>query len=226
MAANAQTDKFSGWGAVFNSTKLNKKVTLIFDAQIRSTDEWINTETTILRPGISYSTGKKTSLSIGWAFIRNLKKLGSVTDRVSDDRLWQQLLHNQTLGVNTLQHRIRLEERSIPTLYVSGNELKKRDGKVNARLRYFNRYISGFKKRMKLSNGPYWAIQHELFFNIAGFQYVNKKLFDQNRAYLGLGWRLSAKTDIECGYMLQHIEGKGKNYTNNHILQLSTFLRL
>jgi hypothetical protein len=222
----AQVSRFTGWGAVINSIKINSKVNFIFDAQIRSTDDWANTETTIIRPGISYSTGKATSLSVGLALIQNLKSLGGVNDRVADNRLWQQFIFNQPIGLNLLQHRIRLEERTIATLFAEGNELKKKNRKFNARFRYFNRYIAAFNRGEKLSKGPYWAIQNEFFFNVAGLSSVNKKLFDQSRTYIGAGWRLSSKSDLELGYMLQHIEGKGEGYTNNHILQLSTFLRL
>ncbi len=226
FSANAQLTKFSGWTAIFSTIKLGNKTQIIFDAQLRSTDKIGNIETTIIRPGITYAINSRSSMSLGIALINNRKIFSGVTDVVSDNRIWQQYLLNQPLGVNVLQHRIRLEERMIPSLYAEGDELKKRNAKFNARLRYFNRYLSGFKKGVKIKDGPYWVIQNEFFFNTIGAQFVNKKIFDQTRTYAGTGWRLSSKFDLEIGYMLQHIEGTGKGYTNNHILQLSSFLRL
>jgi hypothetical protein len=222
----AQVSRFSGWGALLNNIKLSKSINFIFDAQIRSADQWHNFETTIIRPGISFAINKKSSLSFGLALIKNKKSVTGIEDMVSDNRVWQQWLLNQPLAVNSLQHRIRLEERTIPTIYTEGNELKKKNEKFNTRLRYFNRYASGFTKKVKLENGPYWVIQNEFFFNIVGGRYANGKIFDQTRTFAGAGWRLSKAIDIEMGYMLQYIEGRGKSYTNNHIMQLSSFLRL
>lgn len=226
LQLHAQVKKFSAWTAIINTIKLGNKTQLIFDAQLRSSDKWAHIETTIIRPGIAYTINNKTSLSIGVALVNNRKNISGVTDYVSDNRFWQQFLTNQQIGVNNLQHRIRMEERTIPTLYAEGNTLKKQEAKFNARLRYFNRYSSGFKKGIKLKSGPYWVIQNEFFFNAIGAQYANRKIFDQTRSYAGAGLRISSKADIEMGYMLQHIEGAGKAYTNNHILQLSSFLRL
>ena len=222
----AQVSKFSGWAALISTIKINPSVNIIFDAQIRSADQWQNIETTIIRPGISFAIDKKSSLSFGLALIKNKKRVTGIEDMVADNRAWQQWLLNQPLRVNSLQHRIRLEERTIPTIYAEGNELKKRDGKFNTRLRYFNRYASGFTQKGKLEKGPYWIIQNEFFFNFVGGRYANGKIFDQTRTFAGAGWKFSKAIDIEMGYMLQYIEGRGKSYTNNHIMQLSSFLRL
>jgi len=224
--AQAQVSKFSGWSALISTIKINPSVGIIFDAQIRSSDQWNEIETTIIRPGLSFPLNKKASLSFGVALIHNRKTVAGIEDQVADNRAWQQWLLNQPLRANALQHRIRLEERTIPTVYAEGNELKKKDGKFNTRLRYFNRYVSGFTKKRKLEKGPYWVIQNEFFFNAIGARFVNGKLFDQSRTSVGGGWRLSSMVDVEMGYMLQHIEGKGKAFTNNHVLQLSSFLRL
>ena len=225
-ATQAQQSKSTGWSAIVNTIRIGKKSQLIMDAQVRSADHWSKAETFIMRPGISYSINAKTAISIGIALVSNRRTVSGITDFVSDNRLWQQFLTNQQLGQNPLQHRIRLEERMAPTIYAVGAELKKRDPHFNARLRYFNRYASSFHKGVSLTKGPYWVIQNEFFFNTAGLQYVNRKLLDQTRTYVGTGWRISAKADVELGYMLQHIVGVGKAYTNNHILQLTSFLRL
>ena len=222
----AQVSRFSGWGALINTVKLNKSVNIIFDAQIRSSDLWNSIETTIIRPGLSFSTNNRSSFSLGLALVSNQKTVSGVKDYVADNRAWQQWQTSHRLRVNLLQHRFRLEERSIPTVYAEGNELKTKNGKFNTRLRYFNRYASGFTKGVKVKEGPYWVLSNEFFFNAIGANHANGKLFDQSRTFAGTGYRITSVMDVELGYMLQHIEGKGKGYTNNHILQLSSFLRL
>ncbi|MBN8428426.1 MAG: DUF2490 domain-containing protein [Xanthomonadales bacterium] len=62
--------------------------------------------------------------------------------------------------------------------------------------------------------------------NFGNTSNVNGKFFDQNRLYLAMGYRLSTKADLEVGYMNQYINGKGTSFTNNHIVQLATYLRL
>jgi hypothetical protein len=55
---------------------------------------------------------------------------------------------------------------------------------------------------------------------------VNNEIFDQNRLYLALGYRLRKSFDLEAGYLNQYINGRGKTFGNNHILQLAGYVRL
>ena len=70
------------------------------------------------------------------------------------------------------------------------------------------------------------ALQNEVFVNFGNTSTVNGKFFDQNRVYLATGFRLSPKADLEIGYMNQYVNGRGSQFTNNHILQLASYLRL
>jgi hypothetical protein len=44
--------------------------------------------------------------------------------------------------------------------------------------------------------------------------------------YIAGGYRLSAKADLELGYLNQYVNGRGSQFTNNHIIQLAGYLRL
>lgn len=143
----------------------------------------------------------------------------------------------------TLQHRLRLEQRYLPKHHPEGNELV-RDGHREAhRLRYFFRGIiplsaqpdqsaragsvtGGPAKPAAFTKGFFAAVQNEIFFNLGDRSAVNGKLFDQNRMLLAGGYRLNKQFDMELGYMNQYISGAGSNTTNNHIVQLATYLRL
>jgi len=144
-------------------------------------------------------------------------------------------------AVPTLTHRLRLEQRFLPRHHVEGNDLV-RDGHRSAhRLRYFFRGIvplssqqdqttaaagSGPVRSAVFAKGFFAAVQNEIFFNIGDKSAVNGKLFDQNRVLLAGGYRLSKQFDVELGYMNQYISGAGSASTNNHIVQLATYLRL
>lgn len=226
LLSTAQQKRFSGWGMTVNTIGLSPRFNLIFDSQLRSSDQWKQPETFILRPGLTYVVDKRVSISAGLALIQNWRKISSIRDGISDNRLWQQLGINSNGKNSTLQHRLRLEERWIPTLKVEGNQIVKFDPKFNARFRYFTRHISFFSSKEKMTKGMYWVAQNEFFFNAAGANRANGKLFDQSRTYAGIGYRLSKQADLEIGYMYLYTEGKNKEYTINQVVQLSSFLRL
>jgi hypothetical protein len=226
LFTTAQQSKFSGWGMTVHTIALSPSFNFIFDSQLRSNDQWKQPETFILRPGLTYVLNKTVSLSAGVALIQNWKTIEAVRDGVSDNRIWQQLGINKQVKKALLQHRIRMEERWIPVLKIAGSDIVKSDPKFNARLRYFNRWISPFSKAEKWTKGIYWVAQNEFFFNIAGASHVNRKLFDQSRTYAGTGYRLGKHADLEVGYMLVYTEGRNKDYSTNNIIQLSSFLRL
>jgi hypothetical protein len=79
---------------------------------------------------------------------------------------------------------------------------------------------------VKFEKGMFVSLQDEIMVNINGASAVNDKFFDQNRAYVSLGYRLSAKADIEMGYMNQYVAGRNDNRVVNNILQLGIYLRL
>jgi hypothetical protein len=235
ISANAQQTRNSGWAFSLNTFKLNEKFTFFFDTQIRTTDKWAQTETFIFRPAIGYALNKQTILSFGIASITNWRELkyigpadedATIRDGVPDNRIWQQLIINKPYGTSTLQHRFRLEERTIGTLEKEGENILKKNPKLNARFRYFNRYIQPFSKAKSFQKGMYWAFQNEFFFNTVGAKYANNKVFDQFRTYGGIGYRVSKQFDLELGYMFQFILQRNGGNTQNHITQLSTFLRL
>jgi len=155
------------------------------------------------------------------------------------------------LPAATLTHRLRLEQRFLPKHHAEGNALVQNGHRYAGRIRYFARTVlpltshrSGGASANPLHNGTspssmtqssapapftkgfFAAVQNEIFFNIGDTTPVNGKLFDQNRAYLAAGYRWSRQFDTEIGYMNQYISGTGSNSTNNHILQVATYLRL
>jgi hypothetical protein len=222
----AQSNRFSGWALSANTVKINPKWSFIFDTQLRSTDKWKQAETFIFRPGLAYNTSGGWQLSLGVAWVENWRKISGVRDGISDNRVWQQLVKIHGLSGGQLQHRLRMEERFLHDLEVSGSNIIKKNNYFNARFRYFNRYIKPFGKQSRFVSGPYWAIQNEFFFNITGLSYSHGKFFDQSRTYAGLGHRISTAADVEVGWMTQYALGRNGNHFVNNILQLSSFLRL
>lgn len=223
-ASNAQT-QFSGWLASFNTFGLNKKLSLHFDAQLRSNDELAAVQTVLLRPGLNVHLSKTVVLSGGYAFIANRRTAGSLSNLLAEHRIWQQATINQKLKNISIAHRFRFEERFLPKAKVVNNELET-DGFDQAfRIRYFLRSIIPFNKQATFSKGFFLALQNEVFLNTGNKSAVNGKSFDQNRLYGAVGYRLPNKLDLEAGYMNQYTTTR-TSFTNNHIVQLAVYKRL
>ena len=120
-----------------------------------------------------------------------------------------------------LQHRLRLEQRFVEP--VGGGERA-----YSQRLRYFLRGVVPLAQPLaggaKFERGPFAALQNEVFLNVGHRDAVNGHIFDQNRAYLALGWRLRKEVDLEFGYLNQYVNGRVDD-TLNHVVQLALYTR-
>jgi hypothetical protein len=245
--AFAQT-QFAGWAGTFQNYKLTKKTGLYFDGQLRSTGQLQQVHSLLLRPGLNIYFNPAFTGTVGYAYIHQQRSAGGIMDYIPEHRIWEQLVYTHSLAHSTrshshhgvpaatLTHRLRLEQRYLPRFHAEGNSLAHNGHAHAGRLRYFARSViplspSSDPDGKALAAAPFTtgffaAIQNEIFVNISGSSAVNGKFFDQNRAYLAVGYRYSRQFDLEMGYMNQYISGAGSNSTNNHILQVATYLRL
>jgi hypothetical protein len=231
--AAAQT-QLAGWIADFNTFKINTRFSVHSDFQLRSSDQLEHIQTLLLRAGLNYHVNKKLVLTGGYAYIHNRRMIGAISGYAPEHRIWEQLLLTHPLVIGsrgqakkgTLAHRFRLEQRFISKSSVVNNELKNEGNVYASRLRYFIRNVTPLVPWSAAGKAPFLALQNEIFVNLGDKSGVNGKFFDQNRAYLALGYRFHAKFDAELGYMNQYINGRGSAFTNNHIVQLATYVRL
>lgn len=221
----AQT-QFAGWFASFNTFKITEKTSIHFDGQVRSNDQLKNVSTILLRGGLNVHFKKNIIGTAGYAYISNRRILGNVHGYSPEHRIWEQLMVSHHIGFIPVSHRFRLEQRFISKSFISNGELKNEGNLYANRLRYFNRAIIAFNGEKNFAQGVFAALQNEVFFNFGDKSAVNGKVFDQNRAYIALGYRLSKKLDLETGYINQYISGRGRDFTNNHIVQVAGYIRI
>ncbi|PVD50683.1 DUF2490 domain-containing protein [Terrimonas sp.] len=218
--------QFSGWLAAFNTIKLNNNFSFYSDVQVRSNDQWQHMQSLLLRPGLNYNIAKNKMLTAGYGYISNRRTVSEVSGYMPEHRIWEQFIVSHPVAFTSLLHRFRVEQRFIGTPVIENNDLK-RDNYVYAnRFRYFFRTIVPLSGEKKFEKGMFASLQNEVFLNFGNKRNVNGKTFDQNRAYASVGYRVSKTFDIETGYMNQYVSGKNDAITNNHILQLATYLRL
>ncbi|MEI6946999.1 DUF2490 domain-containing protein [Paraflavisolibacter sp. H34] len=215
----------SGWLANFSTFKLSDKFSLHFDGQFRSSDRLEHLQTVLLRTGLNYHLTKKISLTAGYAYIPGRRTIQNESGYLAEHRIWQQAIYAYKIKTVSVQHRFRFEERYLPIATLHNNDLET-DGYNHAyRFRYFLRNILPLVKGQTFTQGPFFALQNEVFLNTGDKSAVNGKTFDQNRLYLAFGYRLPGKIDLEAGYMNQY--SNTRNYfTNNHIAQLAVYKRL
>ncbi len=226
IGSYAQTQS-SGWLASFNTFKIGKKLSIHADAQLRSTNQFERIQALLIRPGLNFHVNKKFTVTAGYAFIHGYRAIGNIDGYATEHRAWEQFMYTHSLRRLSVTHRLRIEQRFISKTIVLNNELE-HDGYAYAnRIRYFIRNILPFKKPAStFTKGAFAALQDEVFLNFGNTATVNGKTFDQNRLYLALGYRFNKSFDLEAGYMNQYINGKGSAFTNNHIIQLASYLRL
>ena len=224
---------FSGWLIVNNQVTFNKKFSLLHTLTVRSTDKWLHRQTLLLRPGIQYRINTHWSLAAGYSFVNSRQTIDDFNKYTIEHQLWQQAVfsHNLKIGKalhkkpGRLTHRVRLEERFMPTVYLQSNTIKTNGTVYATRLRYLLRDITPLRTSPLFEKGLYIALQNELLVNITGREYLSGQLFDQNRSYLAIGYRFSKKTDLEAGYMYRYIESSDEGVLRDHVAQVMLFFR-
>lgn len=216
--AQAQTvNEFSMWGAWFHTQKFSEHWGGVFDAQFRSADNVAYLKHPLLRPGLSYYFKKNKIATVGYLFTGTHRKTATENTFRTEHRVWEQFIYNHKIQRTAMQHRFRLEQRFVDKLGAS-------DAFFAQRLRYFARGIVPVKKQQEFVKGPFVALQNETFINVQNKDKTNGNVFDQNRAYVALGYRLSKAIDIETGYLNQFIKQVETN-TMNHVLQVALYTR-
>ena len=219
LSTSAQTkQENTGWFLFMNNTKLSDKWGFYADVQLRSGDQWNNVRNFMFRPGITYYANASNEITLGYLLNNTYLHLNGATDDVlNEQRIWEQYVYKHKLSTVSLSHRFRLEQRFIDRMG--------RADLFSQRFRYFVRAIVPLRKgQQTFDKGIYAALQNEVFLNLQNKDQLNGNVYDQNRAYLALGYRLSKKLDIEAGYLNQAIKGAAEN-TMNNVIQLAVYTR-
>lgn len=216
FAQKTQTEQ-SGWLAWFNSYKVSPRLGIHFDVQARSADNWEYVKNLLIRPGLTYHFNAQHNVTAGYALIKTFADSDIPGGKdLTEHRIWEQYNFAHKIKALPLTHRFRVEQRFIE---------RSNDDLFSQRLRYFARLMIPFKSTSgNFKSGLFAALQNEVFLNLQNKSDLNNKVFDQNRAYVAAGFRLSPKADIEAGYLNQYVRGLNSN-TANHVVQLAVYTR-
>jgi len=204
---------------------------LVYDSDARLTDRWgLHTEgqwrrsqgvkkpmQDLARVGLNFYAGDHAILTVGYAFALT-HPYGDypVAESFPEQRMYEQVLLRNAHGPFQMTHRYRLEQRWL--------RLPEQDTYTYSnRIRYQFRTVLPLAGPMEVlhPNTPYLVASEELFVNF-GSNVASQNIFDQNRAYAGVGYQITQATAVELGYLHQLLaQSNGNVYEHNHTVQVS-----
>lgn len=200
----AQESNLGNWLIYFGNKKLNNGWNLHHEVQHRNYNFIGDLEQLMLRAGLGKNlTENNNNLLLGYGFIRSENYIDNTDNKavVNEHRVFQQFITRHTAGRVKVQHRYRFEQRWVEDL----------DMKI--RFRYFLALNVPISASDMLDDTWYGSFYNEIFIN------GKQTIFDRNRIYFGLGYKLNAMAKFEVGYMNQFL-----NNFNRDQLNLVTFL--
>lgn len=157
----------------------------------------------LIRPGIGYALSDQSTVWIGYARATNYL----VGQEIEENRMWEQYMWRGSTPLGAFTSRTRFEQR----WQANGND-------TGGRFRQF------FKFHWPFSFHPAanFTVWDEVFVHLYSTDWGAIQGFDQNRGFVGIGYRFSPEILTEIGYMNQFIQ-TSKNDRMNHILSLTVF---
>ena len=196
LLSYAQPADLGNWLIYIGSKDLGSKFNLHHEIQYRNYNAIGDLEQLLIRGGLGYDVGDRSNALVGYGFIRSENYIND-TDKevVNEHRIFQQFITKQNVGKLGLQHRYRFEQRFV-------------EDNFRLRFRYFLGLTIPISSFNEGNQALYLSIYDEVFLNTVA------NVFDRNRLYGALGYRLSASVRIEAGYMNQFLANGNRDQIN------------
>jgi hypothetical protein len=178
-----------------------------FDGHVRLLDDSDGFGQSIARPGVGYELSEGVVAWIGYAWIHTSPGAGPKTD---EHRIWQQLTWGKQLDTAKLDLRARLEQRFVETGSDTGWRF---------------RQLAALRRPFQADPRFTFVAWDEVFFHLNDVDWGARDGFDQNRVFVGFGWKpnLESTWRIETGYVHQFVDRRGQDDLSNHILSINLF---
>ncbi len=193
----AQDSKLGNWIIYFGNKNFAEKFNWHHEVQYRNYNAAGDLEQLLLRTGIGYNlTEKNNNVLLGYGYIlsQNYINADDKAD-IHEHRVYQQFITKQKIGRVGLQHRYRFEQR-----WASSN--------FKMRFRYFLSLNVPLNNTELTDKTVYLSSYNEIFLN------TKANVFDRNRLYGGVGFKLNSKLKFELGYMNQFLNNGNRDQIN------------
>jgi hypothetical protein len=235
-SVSAQNDRLNdynntNWLQTINTVSLNKKWSLHLEYQWRRENGLKYWQQSLLRIGANYKLIENITAHLGYGWIETfpygdfpIASAGTFPEH----RIYEQLTFRELVNKWTFTHRFRIEQRWLGKVKAgtfSNREIE--DWTFLHRFRY--QFKAQFPFWKKDERQLYGAIADEIF--IGAGKNLGINIFDQNRIFAILGFRMNKNISLELGYLNQTLQ-QGRRINNKTILQrnngvvLTSFLSL
>lgn len=219
-----------GWYNYFGTFKLNSKLGIHTEYQLRRTNYISDKQQGLLRIGLNYQANPKLQIRMGYAWIETYPygdyPINGMGKDFTEHRIFQMVTLTDKISKLDISHRFMLEQRFVGRY--SSASLNTEDEYVFLnRLRYMFRIQVPLKGKSIDNKTPYIALYDEVFIGFG--PNVNENIFDQNRIGLLLGYKINNKIKFEIGYLNQTLQlGREVNqrnvFQNNNGFIINTIL--
>jgi hypothetical protein len=215
------TNNSNGWLMYFGDHKFSKKWGVHVEAQVRRHDVVADWQQLLLRPGINYHFNDNAFTTVGYCFVETWP-YGEFASKSAfpENRWWEQVQYKTQTGRVEWVNRLRLEQRFVHNPVASGDgTFVPGDAVYSNRMRWLNRISIPFKGEKIADKSLYITAYDEVMASWG--KNVQYNMFDQNRAYIALGYKLPQVGRLEVGYMNQTVlKGDGVRSEHNHTLMV------
>ncbi len=197
-AGKGQESALGNWLIYFGNKKINPKWNWHNEVQYRNYNFIGDLEQLLIRTGFGYNLSENNNnVLLGYGFILSQNYIEGTDDKVDviEHRIYQQFITRQKFSRFSIQHRYRFEQRFI-------------EDDFSLRFRYFLGLNVAVNNKEMIDNTWYISIYNEIFLNSTG------EIFDRNRLYGGIGYKLNKMLRFEVAYMNQFLPSGGRDQIN------------
>tara|TARA_R110002020_G_scaffold25263_18_gene82473 strand:+ start:2752 stop:3387 length:636 start_codon:yes stop_codon:yes gene_type:complete len=190
----AQDSNFGNWIIYFGNKKIDNKWNWHHEVQYRNYNAIGDMEQLLLRTGFGYNlTENNNNLLLGYGYILSENYIANTDEKnsINEHRIYQQFITRQKIARVGVQHRYRFEQRFV-------------EDDFKLRFRYFLGLNVPLNNAELIEKTIYLSAYNEIFLN------TKNTVFDRNRLYSGLGYKLNNSLKFEIGYMNQFLAGGNK----------------
>jgi len=210
-------NSFNSWwfaNVRYNVTDRWNVTGLVFVRRANGLADW---QQYVIRPNIGYAINRQLEVGIGYTHARMFPYGDQpVLMEFTENNIFQQLILRQKAGTVGLMHRLRLEQRFLDHVERSPESGPYIDGTD-----YFNRF------RFRIDCMIPVALKERLFISVFDEIFVHLQdemlpdAFDQNRAYIGLGYQMNRKLRLELGVLHHYLRKRdGVHFESNPTMQM------
>ncbi len=215
---NAQVDKTPAraqgyWLAYAGDNKINSRIGIHSEAQLRNFLVDHNVETFLVRVGLNVYIKPYAMATAGYGYFYNEPSDETVrASEVSEHRIWQQLLLRQKHRYVFMDHRYRLEQRYLHNITNNTHQL-------DHRIRYRFQALFPLYSVSPYLRHLFVALNNEVMLNL---KRDPARIYDRNRFFAGLGYQVSPKMNFQLGYLNQMANIAGQSHGHiDHIINFA-----